>query len=171
MFKPLIASLAATLIASPASAAWLNQHGVTIIDQYDLPASHQPLFRALKLANVPIVDGHDWDQCEVTDTSYIGGFYIPSFDVIVLCTESPDPDQLGTLVHEAVHAAQDCRAGQENEIMSHRATQYMIDGLPQQQLDTIERFYPQDQWLDEVEARFLEQYPDHVADQLNTYCL
>lgn len=171
MFKALIASIAATMIASPSSAAWLNQHGVTIFDQYDLPISHQPLFRALDRANVPVVDGHDWELCEPSVDSYLAGFYVPKLDVIVLCTESPAPDIWGTLVHEAVHAVQDCRAGQGNVIMYHATTQYMIDGLAQSELDTIRDLYPADQRLDEVEARFLDQYPDYVADQLDTYCL
>ena len=171
MLKTLLATALLSTIATPASSAWLNQHGVTIFDQYDLPASHQPLYRALDRANVPVADGHDWKLCAPKPDSYVAGFYVPTLNVIVLCTESPAPDIWGTLVHEAVHAVQDCRAGQDNSALYHATTQYMIDGLEQSELDTIRDLYPADQHLDEVEASFLEQYPDYVADQLDTYCL
>ena len=89
----------------------------------------------------------------------------------MLCPQAPSDDILETFVHEAVHAVQDCRAGQANVAMSHRATQYMIDHLPTKEIALIKRLYPANQHMDEVEARFLDQYPDYVATQLNTYCL
>jgi hypothetical protein len=171
MLKALLASALLTTIAAPSSAAWLNQHGVTIYESQDLPFTHRRLFRALDRANVTLVDGHDWELCIPNEVSYLAGFYVPSLEFIVLCTESPEPDLMGTLVHESVHAVQDCRAGQDNSTMHHMADQYMINGLEQDELDTIKQFYPQDQYMDEVEARFLDQYPNYVADQLDTYCL
>ncbi len=171
MIKTLLATLAVSLIATPATSAWINDNGVRIYDIDDVPPTHQPLFNSLAKSGVPVVDGFDWDQCEVNAESYTAGFYIPRFNVIVLCSNSPAPDLLSTLTHEAVHAVQDCRAGQDNSAMVHAATQYMIDGLPQSELDIITDYYPNEEHLDEVEARFLEPYPDHVATQLDTYCL
>lgn len=171
MIKALLATALTVSTCLGANASWVNQHGVTIYDQGDVPPSHQPLFNALADANVSVVNGKDWQECVPGEYSYIGGFYSPSLNFIVLCPQAPSDNILETLVHEAVHAVQDCRAGQDNNAMIHKATQYMVNLLPSEEIDLIKDLYPADQHWDEVEARFLDQYPDHVADQLNTYCL
>jgi len=171
MLKTFLATSLLLTTGLTTQASWVNDNGVTIYDSYDLPPSHQPLFNALKESGVPVVNGSDWEQCVPSEDTYLAGFYIPRFDVIVLCPNSPAPDLLGTLVHEAVHAVQDCRAGQDNSVLIHHATQDMINELPQSELDTINNLYPPEERLDEVEARYLDQYPDYVAIQLNTYCL
>lgn len=171
MIKALLATALTVSTCLGANASWVNQHGVTIYDQSDVPSSHLPLFNALKAANVPVINGKDWQQCEPGEYTYLNGFYVPRQNFIVLCPQAPGGDILETLVHEAVHAVQDCRAGQANTAMIHKATQFMVDLLPSEEIDLIKDLYPANQHWDEVEARFLDQYPNHVATQLNTYCL
>ena len=170
MIKALIASLVATAIASPATAAWTNQNGVTILDAQDFPLTHRPLYNALDAVNVPVIDGFDWDQCEPGERYYTAGFYVPAHNFIVLCTNTEAPDILGTFTHEAVHAVQDCRAGLENELMYHGVQDHMVDALGGDELDLIRTAYPKDQWLDEVEARYFEQDPQAVTIGVQRFC-
>ena len=171
MIKALLASALTLTTCLGANASWVNQHGVTIYDITDVPVSHQPLFRALKAANVPVINGKDWKQCVPGEHTYLGGFYVPTRNFIVLCPQAPNGNILQTLVHEAVHAVQDCRAGQANTAMIHKGTQLMVNLLPDEEVALINELYPADQHWDEVEARFLDIYPNYVADQLKTYCL
>lgn len=171
MIKALLATTLTVSTCLGANASWVNQHGVTVYDQTDVPTSHLQLFKALESANVPVINGKDWSQCEPEETTYLGGFYVPARNFIVLCSQAPEGNILETLVHEAVHAVQDCRAGQANAAMTNKATQFMVNLLPDEEIDLINELYPPDQHWDEVEARFLDIYPDHVASLLNTYCL
>ena len=170
MFKALIASLVATAIASPATAAWTNQHGVRILDAQDFPLTHRPLYNALEAAGVPVIDGFDWDQCEPGERYYTAGFYVPAHNFLVLCTNTGAPDILDTFTHEAVHAVQDCRAGQNNAVLYHGVQDHMVDALGGDELDLIRTAYPQEQWLDEVEARYFEQDPQAVTIGVQRFC-
>ncbi len=170
MIKTLIASLIATAIASPVSAAWINQHGVTVLDGQDFPLTHRPLYNALEAAGVPVIDGYDWEQCESDERYYLAGFYVPAHNFIVLCTNSQAPELLTTFTHEAVHAVQDCRAGQDNAVLYHGVQDHMIDSLGGDELDLIRNAYPEEQWLDEVEARFFESDPYAVTVGVQRFC-
>ncbi len=172
MIKQLLASgLTALALAAPAQSSWISEGGFVVLEQHDLPESHHALFQALTEAAVPVLDGASWAECAHDEHSFTGGFYIPRYNIIVLCTNTPDPEPLATLVHEAVHAVQDCRAGQGNDDLIHAATQGMIDDLPMSDKEAIASFYPADQWMDEVEARYLDRFPNYVAGELTTYCL
>ena len=171
MIKALLATALSLTTCLGANASWVNQHGVTIYDLSDVPTTHKPLFRALQAANVPVINGKDWKQCNAGEYTYLGGFYSPGLNFIVLCPQAPGDNILETLVHEAVHAVQDCRAGQANGALIHKATPFMVDMLPAEEIELIKRLYPADQHWDEVEARFLDIYPNHVATLLNNYCL
>ena len=170
MLKTIASALGALLIASPASAAWTNQHGAVILEASDFPLTHRPLFNALDLAGVPVIDGHEWDQCAPGKDYYTAGFYLPTHNAIVLCTNSPAPDILSTFTHEAVHAVQDCRAGQENSYMSHGVQNHMVSALGQDELELIQEAYPVDQWMDEVEARYFSDSPGAVTTGVYRFC-
>ena len=171
MIKALLTTACILTTCLGAEAAYVTKGGAVVYEVSDVPVTHQRLFRTLSRVGVPVVNGSTWRQCKPGKDSYIAGFYAPRHNVIVLCPNSPAPDLLGTLVHEAVHAVQDCRAGQDNSAMRHATTRYMIDGISTPEHQTIRNLYPTDQHLDEIEARYLDQYPDYVADQLDTYCL
>ena len=172
MFKALLASLAATVIASPVSAAFTNQHGVRFFESNDFPLTHQPLFNALEEKGIYTIDGFDWELCQETGANtYYAGFYSPSRNIIVLCTNSPNEDVLNTFTHEAVHAVQDCRAGLDNDDMLHGTQSHMISSLPQDELELIQTNYPRNQWHDEVEARYFADSPAAVTTGVQTFCL
>lgn len=171
MLKALIASLIATAIASPVSAAFTNKHGVRVFERDDFPLTHQPLFNALEEKGVYTVDGFDWEQCEVTGQTFLAGFYIPARNLIVLCTNSPNKNVLNTFTHEAVHAVQDCRAGLDNDELAHGTQNHMISALPQTELELIQANYLRNQWHDEVEARYFADSPAAVTTGVETFCL
>ncbi|MCP4974053.1 MAG: hypothetical protein GY914_10350 [Prochlorococcus sp.] len=170
MFKPIASAIGALLVASPVSAAWTNQNGVKILESQDFPLTHRPLFNALAAVNINVVDGYDWEQCAVGDQYYTAGFYVPAHNFIVLCTNSPAPDILSTFTHEAVHAVQDCRAGLDNSILHHGVQNHMVDALGGDELDLIRSAYPENEWLDEVEARYFADSPSVVTTGVQRFC-
>ena len=46
----------------------------------------------------------------------------------------------------------------------------MIDALGGDELDLIRRAYPEQQWLDEVEARYFERDPQAVTTGVQRFC-
>ena len=157
-------------LGNPADAAWVNQHGVTILEGSDFPISHRPLFNALQDAGIGVVDAGDWEYCEPTESKYVAGFYSPSRNFIGLCTNSDAPDLLNTFTHEAVHAVQDCRSGLNNPQMGAVVKQHYIDSLPKSEIEIITTLYPEDQWDDEVEARYFADSPKAVTEGVRMFC-
>ena len=80
------------------------------------------------------------------------------------------------LTHEAVHAVQDCLAGQRNsqlQTLSATAGQSVapfIRELEPFQLSFIQSQYPQSRWDIEIEAYALETRPAAVAELLSAVC-
>ena len=54
--------------------------------------------------------------------------------------------------------------------MYHGVTDHMFAALGREELDLIQRAYPQSQWLHEVEARYFEQEPTAVTTGVQRFC-
>ena len=172
MFKSLLATVLvlSTCLGTSVHAARVNKYGVRLLDVEDFPARYQRLATALATAGIDVVDGHNWEACKPTETTITKGFYAPAENFIVLCTNNQLPDIMTTFVHEAVHAVQDCRAGLDNPILLNDAQSFMLKALKPGELEWIRQAYPEHQWMDEVEARYLDQYPNTVSMDVNWHC-
>ena len=157
-------------LGNPADAAWVNQHGVRILERQDFPISHQPLFNALTDAGIAVVDAYDWDKCIPGESKYLAGFYNASKNFIGLCTNGPAPDLLNTFTHEAVHAVQDCRTGLHNSTLGSVVKAHYIGELSIDDIEAIRNYYPESQWNDEIEARYFADSPTAVTDGVRRFC-
>lgn len=115
-----------------------------------LPAGDLRLIQALNLYGVPVVLG----SCQ----EGIYGLYEADQNLLVVCTNTQDPSGVSdTLRHEAVHAAQDCYAGQDNaKLRLLEPDRNPLVGDPESATDTlssqIKRFYAPPVWALEWEA-------------------
>ena len=171
--KALTALALTAAIAAPANAGFLAQDGTPLMDQSDFLATHSTLVETIYAAGVPIVDGGKMELAQCLDTSegYLMGFYQPSTNIMVICTNNGDYNsQAQTLTHEAMHLVQDAGHGLHNDdcetIGDWKA---LISNLSDKHVGEIEQFYTQDQWGHEVEARTFENEPNRVAQLINKF--
>ena len=79
-----------------------------------------------------------------------------------------------TVAHEAVHMAQDCKAGINNPIiqslMSSDEHREMVSKMEDRTLFLIEDTYERREWVWELEAFFFEDHPEHVLTLIEYYC-
>ena len=162
-----LTALAAT--TAPAQAGYMVD-GYHVLDANDFNAPQGRIVKALEKLGVPVIDGAGLDHCEPReDGAYRLGFYVPSHNVMVLCTNNGDASQMHqTLTHESVHVLQDIRAGFYNDDIktNDREISYFAQHLPQDQVDLIVNLYEKDQWAAEIEARVFQDNPSVVADRL-----
>jgi hypothetical protein len=99
------------------------------------------------------------------------GYYTPSANHVVLCGGSYIDS---TLRHEAIHAAQDCRAGQSNSTLSvlqPSLNPFITSGRMDETATWITTAYPASRWAAEWEAFTLERISNHeVAGIVNEWC-
>ena len=162
-----LTALAAT--TAPAQAGYMVD-GYHILDASDFNAPQGRIVKALEQLNVPVIDGANMDHCKPLENgAYRLGFYVPSHNFMVLCTNNGDAAQMNTtLTHEAVHVLQDIRAGFSNDEMQveEYKLEYLASHLPQSEVDLIVNLYDKSQWAEEIEARALQDNPLAVVDQL-----
>ena len=167
----LTAIAAAATTAAPAQAGYMVD-GYHILDASDFNAPQGRIVKALEQLNVPVIDGANLDHCKPLENgSYRLGFYVPSENFMVLCTNNGDAAQMNqTLTHETVHVLQDIRAGFSNDEMrvEEYKLEYLASHLPQREVDLIVNLYDKSQWAEEIEARALQDNPLAVVDQLET---
>ena len=125
---------------------------------------------------VPVLDGlaNGFNQCMPQRGGMVAmGFYSPEYNMMVLCTNNGGPNlMVATLIHEATHTIQDCRAGLNNAKMdrSRLAPAYAASLTPRE-VYLVRDNYPTYQHDHEFEARFNERHPQRVVDGLIQYCL
>ena len=164
-----VAALATT--AGGAQAGYMVD-GYRVMEASDFTGPQARIVRALDALNVPVIDGGatNMDACAPLENgAYRLGFYVPSHNVMVLCTNNGDAAQMDqTLTHESVHVIQDIRAGLHNgEIVTNdHEIEYFATHLPQDQVNIIVSLYDESQWDAEIEARALQDNPLMVADKL-----
>jgi hypothetical protein len=178
-FKALtIAALTAlTTIAAPAANA--NAFKFAGMNQFTAANFTHPTIKhivtQMNRAGVPVLDGlsNGFDQCEPDGSGMVTmGFYSPSYNMMVLCTNNGDSTQMiETLIHEATHMVQDCRTGLGTDTAKASvfapAYAHMIG---EQETNLVKGHYPADQHDHEYEARYNEEHPNKVVEGLANFC-
>ncbi len=133
----------------------------------------QDFLRALQRAGVSVTEQ---SRCG-SDRYNVALYYYNRNQICISRRLTPSMDSLDqALTHEAVHAAQDCLAGQHNGRMTSlahsvgKSTAPFIDWLQPGQLSFIQSSYSPDMWDLEIEAYALESRPDRVAQILSAVC-
>jgi hypothetical protein len=102
--------------------------------------------------------------------------YFPQPNAIAICTNHPESDFSDTLRHEAVHAAQDCKAGQTNSelaILSPEGNPFLGTASHNELSRQLQADYPLELRSLEYEAWALaRQFTSHQVTQLVAdFCL
>jgi len=115
------------------------------------------------------------------------GYYTADTNVMKICVNNTkgNPTQfIDTLVHESWHTIQDCAAGLENsnlipivdssgafsdllQSLGVVRLEDMVNQLSAADLEDIASLYPPEDFEFEVEARFVQNYPEKVLEGLN----
>ena len=137
------------------------------------PAHSGALLSALYRSGVSV---HERSQCG-NESGNIAAYYYERNEICVNRWFASNPQKLQrALTHEAVHAAQDCIAGQNNGQMT---TVTAVAGVPidamAQTLDPatlamIRSSYPRQFWDVEIEAYALEHRTSDVIELLTLAC-
>ena len=173
----LLTTLTAASLAAPAAANSFKFAGMKqyTADNFTHPTVKE-IANQLQRIGVPILDGLDngFKQCLPMKSGMVAmGFYSPEYNMMVLCTNNGTSTQMvETLIHEATHTAQDCRAGLDNALMatSNLAPAYAASLSPRE-VHMVREVYPANQHDHEFEARFNEEHPQRVVAALAQYCL
>lgn len=167
-----VAATAAPVAANPFKFAGMKRYTPA---NFTHPTVQRIVYN-LQRIGVPVLDGLDngFNQCLPQEGGMVAmGFYSPEYNMMVLCTNNGTSSQMvETLIHEATHTVQDCRAGLNNSRMatSNLAPAYAASLSPRE-VHMVREVYPSNQHDHEFEARFNESHPQRVVDALQQYCL
>ena len=142
-----------------------------LVDLGALPA----LVAEVAAANVAVVKADEtFPFCDQPGfTTYAG--YNSTINVIVICTNNAPPSRIATsFTHEAVHLAQDCKAGLHNEILATSGAVTVRNIwdhlLTEEKRENIKNSYDPSDWDVETEAFFFQDHPETVAGAVNSFC-
>jgi len=133
------------------------------------------LVRTIEQLNVAVVKGDESFAICSREGFITRAAYNTVINAIIICTNHSTQRTIPeSFTHEAVHLAQDCRAGLHNE---HLLTPNPLlvrniwdHGLTELQRENIKRSYVPDDWDVETEAFFLQSKPDVVQREVATFC-
>jgi hypothetical protein len=134
-----------------------------------LPAADVRLIQTLNSRGIPVV------ATAGCMPSVLGSYEFRQ-NVVVICTNARDPDLSDTLRHEAIHAAQDCKAGLRNSQLSVLSPSInpFLNGAPLDQLGRAlrEAYSNPDHHAIEWEAwtKAAALTSDQVASLVTRYC-
>ena len=174
MLKKLIALSAVTV--SLIGAAPASSTPTRITTDQSIAAGVPPLLAHLvEAAGVPVYDGNDFpEKCGRFDGRILG-VYNSYYNAMVMCVQNmvSAEQYVEVFTHEAVHMAQDCRAGLENTDLYAGTEDYIASlwaELPEaKRQNLIDSYRPEDYEV-ETEAFFFEDYPDQVAEGVALSC-
>ena len=163
-----------TIKAIIGSALFATTFAVTDPQPAKASDAHIRLINTLERIGVKVYNGAGSEACKPQGNSILMGYYHSVQNYIVLCTNNANDETMKqTLVHEAVHAIQDCASG---GIMTDTLTpignwRSLVNNLSNEHKNAIVKFYPENKWGLEVEARYLENNPVAVEEGVRRYCL
>jgi hypothetical protein len=136
-----------------------------------LPGDDVSLIQELNRRGVPVVLG----SCHQEG---VAGLYEARNNVVVVCTSQDTEGLSDTLRHEAVHAAQDCLAGQDNTrlaLLNPEANPFHTGEhltSTDELVKGIKAVYPEQVWALEWEAISLarSRTSSHISDLVATSC-
>lgn len=175
MIKSLIAGLALSTLCIPQVDA--NTDTIEFFTPNELIAlgASPGLVRTIDKLDVAVVKADDtFAFCNRQGFVTRAG-YNSTINAIIICLNHSTPQTIpGSFTHEAVHLAQDCRAGLHNELLLTPNPLLVRDiwdhGLTEAQRENIKRSYYPDDWDAETEAFFLQSKPDLVQREVATFC-
>ena len=178
-FKTLSLSVLTTLatVATPVVAGYQYQ-GVSLMDGSDFKGNEVlagDMINSLNNLGIPVIDGgkEKLETCEPGENSYVMGFYVPSSNLMVICTNTtPTDEQFEVLTHEVVHVIQDARLGIDNDELGetdNRTHYQLANNLSEDKVYTITELYPEEDWVVETEAFFYQDKPQVVANELRRW--
>lgn len=180
-FKKIGLGLLATLatVSGGVAQAGYQYDGIHLMDGSDFGYENQALatnmIESLTEMGIPVVDGgkNGMKVCQPEGDSYTLGYYVPSQNYVVICTNVSGKDmQFETLTHEAVHVIQDARTGINNdELMGPNKSfhRQLVDNLSGDKVNTIVDLYDESDWVVETEAFYFEDKPQAVAEELRRW--
>ena len=116
---------------------------------------------------------NDIPMCKADGNKIILGFYVPSTNIMVICTDHGRKGlMMETLTHETVHVIQDLRTGIENTELDAGTPQYLsklANDLHPEKVNTISSLYPKSDWNVEVEAFYFEDKPQTVVNEIQKW--
>lgn len=124
--------------------------------------------RALASLSIPLI----YTKC---DKDGLLGFYDPRINRMTVCDLTQKFSQreiYETLIHESWHTVQDCIAGLDNAtVLALSKTrpdffQTVLGGISLADFFTVVKAYPKSQYMEESEARFMQDKPELVLDGL-----
>ncbi len=163
----------------PSALAGYQVDGYYLMDGNDFGRNNQAvatqIINTLTEMDIPVLDGgkNDIEICVPKDGKQTLGFYVPSKNFMVVCTDGIDNDlQMETLVHESVHVIQDARDGLDNDSLVGPKGEYfqkIVSDLPQYKANTITSLYDESDWAIESEAFYFEDKGQMVANELDRW--
>ena len=171
--------VAGAALGTGAAQAGFQYDGIHFMDGSDFGAQNQVLatdmINSLLEMEIPVLDGgkNGFKVCQPEGDSYTLGYYVPSDNYVVICTNVADKNmQFETLTHEVVHVIQDARTGINNDDLvgpSRAHHKQLVDNLAGHKIDTIVNLYDEEDWVVETEAFFFEDKPAVVAEELRRW--
>ncbi|ACK71349.1 hypothetical protein PCC7424_2945 [Gloeothece citriformis PCC 7424] len=139
------------------------------LDQQNLVNEYHELLNQVK---IPI----SYEQCEQQPGLILYGYYDRIDNLMVLCKDAikQSHEYVETLVHESWHAVQDCIDGLDNSEITPFLTKdpdlltMMLNNLTPTEVENILHNYEKVDQAYEIEAFFLQKYPNLVLKGLNT---
>ena len=177
MTRSFVAALALSTLCIPQ----VNASSVTETIEFFTPnelialGTSPGLVRTIQQLNVAVVKGDETFAFCAREGYITRAGYNTVGNFIIICLNHSTPETIATsFTHEAVHLAQDCKAGLHNE---HLMTGTPLEvrniwdhGLTEAQRENIKRSYYPDDWDLETEAFFFQAYPDTVQSAVATFC-
>ena len=171
MIKTITASLAALLVAAPASAALTQYSNADLLQR----GVHPGIVQGFDSLNVPVFDGSDVGMWQIADGIRPVAFYNYKYNAILICEDNVvGPDEfVSSVTHEAVHMVQDCRNGLETNTLEAADSEYLkqlFARLPAYLQDNIIEVYEPSDYAVEIEAFYFQSRPAAVAAGVNSFC-
>ena len=167
-FKSLLLTTLATTatIIGGGAQAYEVHDGIGFYTPDDFTGAHAEIVEGLNELEIPVVDGSTIEgACEAEPGFILYGFYHPGENFMVLCSDGLTQNEIeSTLVHEAVHAYQDYRAGIHNGELSVPDMRSLFTQLPREFQENILHTYDESDWAVETEAWFFQDKPEAVAE-------
>lgn len=177
MIKATIAALALSTLCIPQVQASGTTKPIEFYTGNELIAlgTSPGLVRTIAQLNVAVIKGDETFAICNRKGFITRAAYNSVINAIVICQNHSTKQSIATsFTHEAVHLAQDCKAGLHNEhLMTGTPLQVrnLWDyGLTEAQRENIKRSYTPDNWDLETEAFFFQAKPDVVQQAVATFC-
>ena len=177
MIRSLIATLALSTLCIPQVEASGLTDPIRFFTPNELIAlgTSPGLVRTIEQLNVAVIKGDEAFAICSREGYTTRAAYNTVINAIIICLNHSTPQTIAkSFTHEALHLAQDCKAGLHNEILSTQSALTVRNiwdhGLTELQRENIKRSYRPKDWDIETEAFFYQDKPDIVQGAVARFC-